>query len=55
MTIEDNTKAEGTKDKTKSASNFGQWNVFVWKLIRPLAVIVAGMTVIYLVCRWLIY
>ncbi len=55
MMIEENTKSEETKDATEGTPDFGQWSTFVWKLIRSLAVIVAGTTVIYLVCRWLIY
>jgi hypothetical protein len=55
MTIDDNIKSEETKEAAKGTSGFNQWNVFFWKLIRSLVVIVAGMTVIYLVCRWLIY
>lgn len=55
MTLEDNIKSEKTKDETKAISDFSLWNAFFWKLIKSLAVIVAGMTIIYLVCRWLIY
>jgi len=52
---ENNTIAEETKDASKGTSDFNLWSAFVWKLIRSLAVIVAGTTAIYLICRWLIY
>jgi hypothetical protein len=55
MNIEDNTKSEATKDATNGTSDFGQWNVFAWKLIRSLAIIAAGTTAIFFICKWLIY
>jgi hypothetical protein len=54
MTQEDSTKAEGTEVTTKDTSDFGQWGVFIWKLFRSLALVVAGVTLIYFICRWLI-
>jgi hypothetical protein len=55
MTLEENTKSEETKEEARDTSDFVLWSAFAWKLIRSLAIIVAGTTVIYLVCRWLIY
>jgi len=55
MTIEESTKSENTKNATEGAPDFVQWNVFFWKLIRSLAIIVAATTVIFFTCKWLIY
>jgi hypothetical protein len=55
MTLENNTKPESAKDKSKDTPGLGQWNAFAWKLIRSLAIIVAGTTAIFFICRWLIY
>ncbi len=54
MTQEDNTKVEGTEVKTKDTSDFGQWSTFIWKLFRSLALTVAGATLVYFICRWMI-
>jgi hypothetical protein len=53
-TQDDNTKIEGTEVTTKGTSDFGQWGTFIWKLFRSLALIVAGATLVYFICRWLI-
>ncbi len=53
-TQEDNTKVEGTKVTTKGTSDFSQWGTFIWKLFRSLALTVAGATLVYFICRWLI-
>ncbi len=55
MTLEENTKSEKANDATKGTSDFNLWITFVWKLVRSLAITLAGGTVIYLICRWLIY
>ncbi|MHC4183705.1 MAG: hypothetical protein ACYSR0_10175 [Planctomycetota bacterium] len=39
---------------TKGTSDIGQWGTFIWKLFRSLALVVAGTTLIYFICRWLI-
>jgi len=54
MTQVDNTKVDGTKVTTKGTSDFSQWGVFIWKLFRSLALVVAGATLVYFICRWLI-
>lgn len=54
MTQEDNTKVEETKETTKDTSDFGQWGMFVWKLLRASALVAAGVTLMYFICRWLI-
>ncbi len=51
---DDNTKIEGTEVTTKDTSDFGQWGTFIWKLFRSLALVVAGATLVYFICRWLI-
>jgi len=55
MTLEENTRSDETKDATKGTSDFKLWSTFVWKFVRSLAITLAGGTVIYLICRWLIY
>jgi hypothetical protein len=55
MTIEENTKSEETNDATNGTSDFDQWSAFAWKLIRSLAIIAAGTTAIFFICKWLIY
>jgi hypothetical protein len=55
MKLENNTKADETKDETKGSSDFALWNIFFWKLIRSLAIIAAGTTAIFFICKWLIY
>ncbi len=55
MALENNTKLEDAKDESKGTSDLDQWNAFTWKLIRSLAIIVAGTTAIFFICRWLIY
>jgi hypothetical protein len=54
MTQEDNTKVERTEVTTKGTSDLGQWGTFIWKLFRSLALTVAGATLVYFICRWLI-
>jgi len=54
MTQEDDTKVEGIKVTTKGSSDFSQWSTFIWKLFRSLALVVAGATLVYFICRWLI-
>jgi hypothetical protein len=53
-TQEDDTKVEGMKVTTKGTSDFSQWSTFIWKLFRSLALTVAGATLVYFICRWLI-
>jgi len=55
MTIEDNTKSGETNTATDGTPDFSQWNAFAWKLIRSLAIIAAGTTAIFFICKWLIY
>jgi len=55
MTQGDDTKTEETKMTTKGSSDFGQWGIFVWKLLRASALVAAGVTLMYFICRWLIY
>jgi hypothetical protein len=54
MTQVDNAKVEGTEVTTKGTSDFSQWSIFIWKLLRSLALVVAGATLVYFICRWLI-
>jgi hypothetical protein len=54
MAQEDNTKEKEANVSTKDTSNTGLWITSIWKLCRSLALTIAGCTLVYLVCKWLI-
>ncbi len=54
MTQEDITKEKEANITTKDTSNDSLWIPSIWKFCRSLALTIAGVTIIYLVCKWLI-
>ncbi len=54
MTQEDKIKDDKDKVSSKDTLNTGLWIKSIWKFCRSLAFTIAGGTLIYLVCKWLI-
>ena len=46
---------EGTRVTTKGASDFNEWVTAVWRFLRSLTITAIGVTLIYIICRWMIY
>jgi len=44
---------KGAKVITKGTSGFNEWAIAIWRFLRSLIVTVIGVTLIYLICRWL--
>ena len=54
MAQEYKTKEEEANVTTKDTSNASLWITSIWKFCRSLALTIAGCTLVYLVCKWLI-
>ncbi len=53
MTKEGNTNEVDENIPSGDIPGIGLWITSIWKLCRSLALTIAGCTLVYLVCKWL--